>query len=72
MMRDVVVLDSVSGELKETKVCVNPSTQLSNICNPIIIRADVHGLAMPQLLLKKPKTNFHAGTRNGMPLKRRK
>lgn len=39
--------------------------------NMIIIKAVKDTKMLPQLI-KQQKTNFHAGTRNGMPMKRRK
>jgi len=64
--------DPVSGEIQMVCAPIDPTTEQGLVRDIVIREMALYGAAMPRLVLKKPKKNFHTGTRNGVPAKRRK
>lgn len=71
MNKTEVYLDPVSGLLQMVCSPVDPSTEKKLVTDIIIREIPLYGEYARSLLIKKPKNNFHAGTRNGVPTRRK-
>lgn len=72
MTKTTVFIDPDSRHLRMVSSVLEPSTEIGLVRDIVIREMAMYGSNMPRILIKQPKKNFHAGTRNGVPSKRRK
>lgn len=71
MTKTQAFLDPDSGHLRMVISPVDPSTEKKLVSEIVIREMALYGAYAPRLIIKQPKKNFHAGTRNGVPTRRK-
>lgn len=71
MNKTQIFKDSISGQIQMVSEPIDPSTEQGLVRDIFIHEMALYGPYAQRLLVKKPQNNFHAGTSNGVPKKRR-